>query len=179
MRLFIDMDGTLARWNNVEFEQLFEKGYYRNLEPNRDILGDVRQLVHTGYDVYILSCVLPESKYALEEKRQWLKEHLSELPEEKYIFVPFGQNKAEYLRENYSPITKSDYLLDDYTQNLLEWRELGGTGVKYLNGINHTRGTWDGDMIYQSRLGLDHEQTLAAYAENISVSEEEEEFEME
>lgn len=45
MRYFVDMDCTPAKWNNVEFEQLFKKGYYRNLEPNRDMLEEVRTLV--------------------------------------------------------------------------------------------------------------------------------------
>lgn len=152
MRFFIDMDGTLAKWNNVEFEQLFEKGYYRNLEPNRDILDEVKTLITRNEDIYILSCVLPESQYAFNEKKEWLKEYLPELSEEKYIFVPYGQNKADYLKEHYSPITSSDYLIDDYTKNLQEWKEYGGTGVKYLNGINHTKGTWQGKIIYSQKL---------------------------
>lgn len=149
MRIFVDMDGTLAKWNNVEFEQLFEQGYYRNLEPNNDILSDVNRLIHEGKDVYILSCVLPESKYALEEKKEWLKEYVPDLPEDKYIFVPYGQNKADYLKKHYSPITNSDYLVDDYTKNLQEWKDYGGVGIKYLNGINHTRGTWKGLMVHE------------------------------
>ena len=149
MRIFVDMDGTLAKWNNVEFEQLFERGYYRNLEPSNDILIDVNRLIHEGKDVYILSCVLPESKYALEEKKEWLKEYVPDLPEDKYIFVPYGQNKADYLKKHYSPITNSDYLVDDYTKNLQEWKDYGGVGIKYLNGINHTRGTWKGLMVHE------------------------------
>lgn len=149
MRIFVDMDGTLAKWNNVEYEQLFEQGYYRNLEPNNDILSDVNRLIHEGKDVYILSCVLPESQYALEEKKEWLKEYVPDLPEDKYIFVPYGQNKADYLKKHYSPITNSDYLVDDYTKNLQEWKDYGGVGIKYLNGINHTRGTWKGLMVHE------------------------------
>lgn len=144
MRIFVDMDGTLAKWNNVEFEQLFEKGYYRNLEPNEYLLNNVNNLIRQGEDIYILSAYLTESDYAKKEKQEWVKQYLPELPEEKQIFVPYGTNKAEYLKEHYSPITNEDYLIDDYTKNLLEWKEYGGTGVKYLNGINHTKGTWKG-----------------------------------
>ena len=136
MRIFVDMDGTLAKWNNVEFEQLFEKGYYRNLEPNEYLLNNVNNLIRQGEDIYILSAYLTESDYAKTEKQEWVKQYLPELPEEKQIFVPYGTNKAEYLKEHYSPITNEDYLIDDYTKNLLEWKEYGGTGVKYLNGIN-------------------------------------------
>lgn len=164
IRLFVDMDGTLAKWNNVEFEQLFEKGYYRNLKPNEDLVSEVNRLIDQGENIYILSCVLPESKYALEEKKEWLREYVPNLPEDKYIFVPYGQNKADYLKEHYSPITNHDYLIDDYTQNLQEWKEYGGIGVKYLNGINHTRGTWKGLMIYDSKA---YSHTL--YEDNLSV----------
>lgn len=169
MRFFIDMDGTLAKWNNVEFEQLFEKGYYKNLEPNKDILSDVNKLIEQGEDVYILSCVLPESKYALEEKKEWLKQYVPSLPEDKYIFVPYGDNKADYLREHYSPITNKDYLIDDYTKNLVEWKEYGGIGVKYLNGINHTKGTWDGLMVYDNKIYNDNLSAEYQDKDNLSV----------
>lgn len=149
MRIFVDMDGTLAKWNNVEFEQLFEEGYYRNLAPNVELLNEVNSLIRQGEDVYILSAYLTESEYAKKEKQEWVKQYLPELIEEKQIFVPYGTNKAEYLKEHYSPITNDDYLIDDYTKNLLEWKEYGGIGVKYLNGINHTRGTWQGLRIYE------------------------------
>lgn len=157
MRIFVDMDGTLAKWNNVEFEQLFEEGYYRNLEPNQELLDEVNSLIRQGEDIYILSAYLTESEYAKKEKQEWVKQYLPELKEEKQIFVPYGTNKAEYLKEHYSPITNQDYLVDDYTKNLLEWKEYGGIGVKYLNGINHTRGTWQGLMINESYSEKDKE----------------------
>lgn len=147
MRLFVDMDGTLAKWNNVAFEQLYEEGYYRNLEPNKRLLNDIKYLLQKGnYDIYVLSAYLTDSKYALQEKKEWLKEHLPELPEEKQLFVPFGESKVAFFdKNNLTPITATDILLDDYTKNLLEWKEWGGTGVKCLNGINHTNKTWQGD----------------------------------
>lgn len=150
MRIFVDMDGTLAKWNNVEFEQLFEEGYYRNLKPNIELVNEVNNLISQGEDVYILSAYLTESDYAKKEKQEWVKQYLPELQEDKKIFVPYGTNKAKYLKEHYSPITNQDYLIDDYTKNLLEWKEFGGIGVKYLNGINHTRGTWRGLMINEN-----------------------------
>lgn len=169
MRFFIDMDGTLAKWNNVEFEQLFEQGYYRNLEPNNDILNDVNRLIEQGEDIYILSCVLPESQYALEEKKAWLKEYVPNLSEDKYIFVPYGKNKADYLKEHYSPITNKDYLIDDYTKNLIDWKEYGGIGVKYLNGINHTKGTWHGLMVYDDKM-YDYKNLSDEYTDRDNLS---------
>lgn len=148
MRLFVDMDGTLAKWNNVAFEQLYEEGYYRNLEPNKRLLSDLKYILQKGsYDVYVLSAYLTDSQYALKEKKEWIKEHLPELPEEKQLFVPFGESKAEFFKKNnLTPITATDLLLDDYTKNLLDWKEWGGTGIKCLNGINHTHKTWNGEV---------------------------------
>lgn len=155
MRIFVDMDGTLAKWNNVAFEDLYKQGYYRNLQPDKAIIDEIKLFIEMGFDVYVLSAYLPDVKdektgnvltqsYALEEKTEWIKEYLPELEKNNAIFVPYGTNKAEYLKENYSPIYSSDYLLDDYTKNLDEWKSYGGTGIKYRNGINGTKGTWKG-----------------------------------
>ena len=44
MRLFVDMDGTLAKWNEVQYEeQLLEEGYYRNLKPNQKVVDEVNR----------------------------------------------------------------------------------------------------------------------------------------
>ena len=104
-------------------------------------------MIRNGDDVYILSAYLTESDYAYQEKLDWLKEHIPELTVDKTILLPYGENKAAYLKEHYSPIAHDDVLIDDYTQNLLKWRDYGGEGIKYLNGINHTRGTWQGVTI--------------------------------
>lgn len=140
-RIFVDMDGTLAKWNNVATEVLYEKGYYENLEPNQNLVNQIKKLISNGEDIYILSSFLYDSDYALAEKNIWLDNYLPEIPSEKRIFVHYGDNKKDYIVNG---ISSSDYLIDDYTKNLFEWKEAGGTGIKYLNGINHTKGTWGG-----------------------------------
>lgn len=155
MRLFVDMDGTIAKWNNVAFEDLYQHGYYKNLEPDSAILDEVKMLIELNIDVYILSAYLPDiyddntgelikKSYALQDKQEWIEKYLPEINKDNVIFVPYGTNKAEYLKENYSPVYEDDYLLDDYTNNLNEWEGYGGTGIKYRNGINGTKGTWKG-----------------------------------
>ena len=38
MRIFIDMDGTLAEWKNIESnKELYKEGYYSSLKPNINI----------------------------------------------------------------------------------------------------------------------------------------------
>ena len=47
-------------------------------------------------------------------------------------------------------IRSNDYLLDDYTKNLDAW-EPPAKGIKLLNGINHTKGTWLKNRIRMNR----------------------------
>lgn len=145
-RYFIDMDGTLAKWNRVDyFERLYEEGYYKNLLPMNNVVEAVRKLIDEGEDVYSLSAYLTDSKYALDEKNEWLNEHLPEIDHKHRIFVPYGADKSQFIENG---INENDYLLDDYTQNLLQWEQSNGTGVKLLNDINHTKGTWQGLFVY-------------------------------
>ena len=39
---------------------------------------------------------------------------------------------------------KMDILVDDHTPNLTRWETAGGTGVKWLNGINGKNGRFEG-----------------------------------
>lgn len=153
MRLFVDMDGTLAQWQNVEaMEMLYEKGYYHNLLPMEKVVEQIRSAINSGVEVYSLSSYLTDSEYALKEKNAWLDEYLPELQPENRIFVKYGDDKSKYIEGG---ITERDYLLDDYTPNLLLWEQAGGKGIKMLNDLNHTKKTWEGmfvhhdsDMIY-------------------------------
>ena len=144
-RLFVDMDGTLAEFKPVDtLEVLYEKDYFLNLKPNENVLGAIKQLIaKNDIDVYILSAYLSDSHYALDEKNAWLDKYLPELPQEKRLFVPCGTDKSIVVPGH---IKHDDYLLDDYTKNLSEW-EPPAKGIKLINGINHTNGTWQGDKI--------------------------------
>lgn len=144
-RLFVDMDGTLAEFKTVDtLETLYEKDYFLHLKPNENVLGAIKQLIaDNDFDVYILSAYLTDSRYALEEKNARLDKYLPELPQEKRLFVPCGTDKSVAVPGLIRP---DDYLLDDYTKNLSEW-EPPAKGIKLINGINHTNGTWQGDKI--------------------------------
>lgn len=148
-RLFVDMDGTLAVFRVVDtLETLYEPGYFLNLEPNENVVGAVKQLINNPEtDVYVLSSYLSDSSYALAEKNKWLDKYLPELPKEKRLFVPCGIEKSTVVPEG---IREDDFLLDDYTKNLNEW-EPPAKGIKLLNAINHTHGTWKSDRIRFNR----------------------------
>lgn len=142
------MDGTLAEWKNIKSNnELYKKGYYESLNPNINLLEETKKLIKEGRDIYILSSFLTDSNYALKEKNIWLDKYLPELPIQKRIFVPYGDNKHNYLP---SKISSLDYLIDDHTPNLIEWEKAGGIGIKFLNGINHIKGVWQGLMLRES-----------------------------
>lgn len=157
-RLFLDMDGTVAEFRPLAtLEDLLEKGYFLNLKPMENVLSAARQLIKEGdIPVYTLSAALQDNPHAIAEKREWLKQHLPELPEGRQLFCACGQSKREFIRERLGA-GEYDYLLDDYTKNLMDW---GKGGIKLLNGINHTKGTWQGSRIRADREG-------SAIAENI------------
>ena len=145
-RLFVDMDGTLAKYQPVDtMEVLFEEGYFRNLEPQQNVVAAVKKIIekYPEVQVYIMSSVLTDSKYALKEKNEWLEQYLPEIDKEHRIFPPCGENKLDYVP---GEISHTDYLLDDYTKNLKQW-EPPARGIKLLNGINHTNETWKGSML--------------------------------
>ena len=58
--------------------------------------------------------------------------------------MKYGDQKSKYIPNN---INSNDYLIDDYTKNLIDWKQSGGTGIKFLNGINHTNKTWQGLLL--------------------------------
>lgn len=144
-RLFIDLDGTCAVWQPVAEEQLFEKGYYRNLPEYKNVVAAVNDIVtnHPEIDVYVLSKYLTNSDYALDEKKEWVQEHLPGIDAEHQIFVPYEMDKRDMIPDR---LRETDYLLDDYTKNFENWQP-PAHGIKLLNGINHTKGTWQDNRI--------------------------------
>ena len=153
-RLFVDMDGTLAKFNNVDtLETLYEKNYFLNLEPMKNVVEAIKKIVleHPEIDVYILSSVLSDSQYALVEKNQWLDRYIPEISKEKRIFPPCGKDKKEFI---FGGVSTEDFLLDDYSVNLNAW-EPPAKGIKIMNGINGTKGTWSSEKISAEKSGAE------------------------
>lgn len=150
-RLFVDMDGTLAEFRQIDtLETLYEEGYFANLQPQMAVVEAVKIIIRECPDieVNILSAVLTDSQYALQEKNDWLDRYLPEIDAAHRLFPPCGSDKKEYISDG---ITPDDFLLDDYTVNLNTW-EPPARGIKLLNGINHTNGTWQRAMISWDRI---------------------------
>jgi len=152
IRLYLDMDGTLAEFKRVSSEdELYMAGFFQNLQPHTNVLDGVCDLKqrNSHIEIYTLSAFLSDSKHALKEKNIWLDTYLPEIKKENRIFTPCGTAKHNSVRE----IGKTDILLDDYNLNLEEWRKAGGTSIKLVNDMND-RGN-DGPLWNGSRIRYD------------------------
>lgn len=140
IKIYIDMDGCIAKWNmDASIEDTFEPGYFAALEPDERLIDAVKMLSEE-YDVSILSAVYQDN-HSMDDKITWLDNNgLGHLQR---IFVPYGQPKQKYIDQEFTSI-----LIDDYSKNLEEWILAKNCyGIKYLNGINATKGMWNGFMI--------------------------------
>lgn len=140
IKLYIDMDGCIAKWNSeASIEETFEPGYFASLEPEENLITAVK-LLSEEYDVSILSAVYQDN-HSIGDKLSWLKNNgLGYL---EIIFVPYGESKQKYIDHEYTSI-----LIDDYSKNLEEWvMSKNCFGIKFLNGINATKGQWTGFMV--------------------------------
>ena len=145
-RVFFDMDGCLCEFKKVPtLELLYEQGYFANLTPHKNVMGALRMLrSDPSLEVYVLSAYLSDSKYALDEKHQWLDNNISELDHDHRFFTPCGCAKSDAVPGG---IREDDILIDDYSLNLHEWITSGGKAIKLMNGINGTKGTWKGSSV--------------------------------
>ena len=149
-RLFVDMDGTLAVFTPVrELETLYEKGYFLDQAPHENVVAAIKEIIadYSDVEVNILSAYLTDSPYALKEKNEWLDKYLPEINQANRVFVPCGSDKKDGIARG---IREDDFLLDDFTKNLHDWQP-PARGIKLLNSINHSKGSWEHDRIRYDR----------------------------
>lgn len=158
-RLFIDMDGTLARFHDeVNYiERMFEKNFFKNLKPFDNLVYAINYITSSTSDieVFILSAfVTGEPPYCELEKHIWIDRYLPCIDDKHRIFTQMGKAKSEFIPGG---ISKADFLLDDYNLNLEQWENDGGTSIKCKNNINH-KGLigklWEGMLIDNSFLPM-------------------------
>lgn len=147
-RLFVDMDGTLAQFHDVEktfIEAMWQQGFYINLKPFENMVNGLRSFIKSNPDVevYVLSAVLDtDPPFVVDEKCAWLDKYLPEIPVERRIFTRAGTNKADYIGE----LGSGDYLIDDYNKNLVEFEQAGAHSIKFRNNVNHQgKGAYGGE----------------------------------
>lgn len=143
-KIFLDMDGTLARFNVrnalARFEN--EKGFFANLLAYKGIEG-INEMIKKE-NIYIISA--SPNVYADMDKKTWLKRYLPNLNNENILLCRNGQNKAKFIENKLNiKIDQNCYLLDDYTRNLIEWEQAGGIGIKRITKVSdNSRKLWKG-----------------------------------
>ena len=145
MKIFLDMDGTLAKFNVKNALQRFEneKGFFARLGAYKGI-EEIDKMTLKQNNVYIISASPNEN--ADKDKMVWIEKYLPNLNKENIIFCRLGENKAEYIENKLNiKIDNNCILLDDYTKNLVEWENFGGRGIKRLTTqADNKTGKWKG-----------------------------------
>lgn len=144
-RIFFDLDGVLAVWQYAPIEEVAKPGYFSSLPEQVNVVKAFKlMLACPDIELYILSSVFMDG-HSETDKRNWVSMYLN-LPEAQQIYCPYGQEKAVAL-EKIGGADKSDVLLDDFSRNLRSWP---GISIKLYNGINGTKGSWDGYSVHAS-----------------------------
>lgn len=143
-KLFLDLDGTLAKFNVRNALERFDKeiGFFAKLNAYVGI-EVINELAKQG-NLFIISA--SPNTQADNDKMLWIKKYLPNLPINNITICRIGENKAKVIEEKYLiTIDKNCLLLDDYTKNLNEWESLGGTGLKRLTTVaDNSRKLWKG-----------------------------------
>ena len=131
MRIFFDMDGTIANLYGVNnwLEYLVNKDAtpYKDAKPlvNMNSLARIlNRLQRNGVEIGIISWLAKNSnseydKRVTETKIKWLETHLKSVKFNEIIIVPYGTPKENFANEN-------DILFDDEEPNRKNWK-----GVAY------------------------------------------------
>ncbi len=164
-RLFVDMDGTLAEWRNINItvehieecykadffkkkldEILYTPHYFGTLKPHTKVVDAIKKIIDENeIEVFVLSCVIPDKdgQSPLKDKNDWLDKYIPEIDSQHRIFVPDGLDKKDYIPNG---IKCTDALLDDYTKNLMKFSK-AAKAIKLSNEINSRYGTWYGNRV--------------------------------
>lgn len=140
IKYYLDMDGTLAVYPDMNEPWWEVVGIFKFLAPQEKVIKAIKRLIENGQDVYILSAYNANFPNTKAEKDYWLDKYLPEIDEAHRIYTLVGQKKTDYVPGG---VKITDVLLDDYNKNLEAWAAVGGTGIKLLNGLNN-RNTWSG-----------------------------------
>lgn len=140
--------------------------YFMQLEKDTRII-DVYHALQTTHNLPVrvltnLTDLHPLYEEHSTDKHTWTKQAMPFLNMQQQFFsihVPKYQFAQEKLQR---PLCKTDILVSDYNRDLIPWQHAGGTGVKYLNGINsddsfqgaHIQQNWSIEQIIEYILAL-------------------------
>lgn len=95
-RLFLDMDGTIAKFNSkrnalARFDN--EKGFFSSLKPFKYIELVNQMIIDNNIEIYIISA--SPNEQADNDKMTWLKTYLPNLSIKNICFCRIGTNKSK------------------------------------------------------------------------------------
>ena len=71
------MDGVLAEYKYVPYEEMLREGYFGELAPQKEAVDALKLLAaDPSIELYTLSAVIRENPWALGEKKNWLRQQL-------------------------------------------------------------------------------------------------------
>lgn len=157
-KLFIDMDGVTAKWNpDASIEDTYKPGYFLAREPEEKLIKAINLYLRTVGPVCILSATYGKSQQL--EKLSWLRNQFPSCnildpgfkrtfeSDIETVFCPYGVSKKQFIIDNYEDLLSDvNILMDDFSNNLREWNDPVSKfiGLKFMNDINGTKGTWTG-----------------------------------
>ena len=102
IRIFVDMDGTLARFHDeVKYlERMWEEGFFKELKPFEEIVDSIHILKRDNpeAEIFILSAAIEgEPPYCQQQKHEWLDRYLPEIDRSHRIFTEISKPKADYI----------------------------------------------------------------------------------
>lgn len=143
-KIFLDLDGTLAKFNVPNALERFDKeeGFFKNLGAYKGI--EVVNELARDNALFIISA--SPNEQADKDKMIWIEKFLPNINVNNITICRIGENKAQIIQNKYNiTINEQCYLLDDYTKNLNEWENFGGKGIKRITKVadNSTK-KWQG-----------------------------------
>ena len=147
IKLFLDLDGTLAKFNSKKnalerFDK--EQGFFASLKPFKNI-NVINELATSGnVEVFVISA--SPNEVADSDKMIWIKKYLPNIKQTNVCICRIGTNKAKEIKRQLNiDIDDKCLLLDDYTNNLIDWEQSKGIGIKRLTSIaNNKSKRWQG-----------------------------------
>lgn len=154
VKLFVDLDGTLARFfepENPVGRYAKEDDFFLKLNPYSELVEALVMISQESKaDVLILSAVdqgIRES--CIRQKEEWLRKVYADfgMAAPRALYPLTNTNKAEYVKTMIGGFSKDYWLLDDYTKNIREWVNEGGRAVKAINELNGSGQKWNGERV--------------------------------
>lgn len=101
IRLFVDMDGTLAEWQEgTPLEEVCAPGYFAQLPPNENMTKAMIRFWEysrkNDIEVFILSAVFDDG-HSIRDKNAWLDQYIPFIDAEHRIFVSCEEPKTAYM----------------------------------------------------------------------------------